>query len=274
MNAAIDPNRLYTILQKTGLRSKDSNLYDLLYNLIGNIVNLRAENSSGSTPSPGGTTINNTVNETIQQIILNEVVNENENFLTIPSNTPVSSSPTTTLGDMIYRGSSVDIRLPIGSSGQVLKSLSGIPTWDSSFAIFFFGAGAAGTGHSPADSTNYYYTTSFGFNPSTVDASAGVNVPAMTIKSIFLTTSVFGTGASTENVPFNLRLNSTTNTFIANMQFLNSAGPSGTINTASNTGLNISISAGDKIAINFTTPAWVTNPTAVFYAAVILIAFP
>lgn len=63
MNAGMDPSRLYTVLIKTGLQTKDPVLYQLLYNLIGNIVNLRAQaSSSGSSSGGGDTTINNIYN--------------------------------------------------------------------------------------------------------------------------------------------------------------------------------------------------------------------
>ncbi len=64
MNAAIDPSRLYTILTKTGLQTKDPVLYQLLYNLIGNIVNLRAgvTSLSGGGSGSSDTTINNVYN--------------------------------------------------------------------------------------------------------------------------------------------------------------------------------------------------------------------
>jgi len=39
------------------------------------------------------------------------------------------STVTTTKGDIIYRETSQDARLPIGSSGQVLTVVSGVPTW-------------------------------------------------------------------------------------------------------------------------------------------------
>lgn len=42
----------------------------------------------------------------------------------------IAKSLTTTTGDMIYAsGASTPARLPIGSSGQVIKSVGGIPTW-------------------------------------------------------------------------------------------------------------------------------------------------
>lgn len=41
-------------------------------------------------------------------------------------------SPTTTLGDIIYRGASVDTRLPIGANGQFLSITAGLPAWEDS----------------------------------------------------------------------------------------------------------------------------------------------
>ena len=40
-----------------------------------------------------------------------------------------SASPTTTQGDLIYRGASADQRLAIGTTGQVLRVSGGVPAW-------------------------------------------------------------------------------------------------------------------------------------------------
>jgi len=40
VNAAIEPARLYTVLDRTNIRAKDPVMYQLLYNLIGNLANL------------------------------------------------------------------------------------------------------------------------------------------------------------------------------------------------------------------------------------------
>ena len=42
------------------------------------------------------------------------------------------TTPTTTEGDLIYRSSTQDARLPIGNSGQVLTVVSGLPIWKDS----------------------------------------------------------------------------------------------------------------------------------------------
>lgn len=65
MPTPIEPDRLYQTLNQTGLRAKDPVLYQLLYNLIGNIVNLVTSASS----SGGGGGSNTTTIEQITQII-------------------------------------------------------------------------------------------------------------------------------------------------------------------------------------------------------------
>jgi hypothetical protein len=52
------------------------------------------------------------------------------------------SDPTTTTGDMLYRGISGLTRLPIGSANQVLSTQSGIPTWATISTLL----GISGTG--------------------------------------------------------------------------------------------------------------------------------
>lgn len=70
MNAAIEPARLYQVLSKTGLLKKDPVLYQLLYNLIGNIINLTANQnaSSGSGGGGGSTTIVNNLYQIMQAV--------------------------------------------------------------------------------------------------------------------------------------------------------------------------------------------------------------
>src|SRR5689334_17571489 len=53
-----------------------------------------------------------------------------------------------------------------------------------------WGAGATGTGHNPSSNTTYYFSASFGFNPTTNDATAGITFPACTITQGFATASV------------------------------------------------------------------------------------
>lgn len=42
---------------------------------------------------------------------------------------PLMANPLTTAGDLLYRGASAPTRLGIGTAGQVLTALGGVPTW-------------------------------------------------------------------------------------------------------------------------------------------------
>lgn len=84
MNAALDPNRLYVILERTALRSKDPNLYQLLYNLIGNISNLKATSSSSSSSGGGGGGTTTIVEQIVNLIDLADGGGDGDTFLGIP----------------------------------------------------------------------------------------------------------------------------------------------------------------------------------------------
>lgn len=47
----IDPARLYSALLNTGLQTKDNPLYQVIYNLIGLVINLKSDNTAGRPPS-------------------------------------------------------------------------------------------------------------------------------------------------------------------------------------------------------------------------------
>lgn len=65
-NAGIDPARLYQVLNNTGLQNKDTPLYQLLYNLIGQLVKLT---STQATIISGGGSSTTVINNHIQQLI-------------------------------------------------------------------------------------------------------------------------------------------------------------------------------------------------------------
>lgn len=50
----IDPARLYSALLNTGLQSRDNPLYQVIYQLIGLVVNLKSETTVGRPPSSVG----------------------------------------------------------------------------------------------------------------------------------------------------------------------------------------------------------------------------
>lgn len=132
MNAAIEPARLYTVLTKTGLQTKDPVLYQLLYNLIGNLVNLRASNNSSSDPS--GTTIESI--ENLFQLINLGDSGISEDPIPVPgpqgsTGNPGSQGPMGQMGAILYPPDAEDGQMfppmvgpqgnpgPTGASGPV-----------------------------------------------------------------------------------------------------------------------------------------------------------
>lgn len=132
-------------------------------------------------------------------------------------------------------------------------------------------AAVASGGHSPADSTTYYFGEYFGFNPGPLPLTA---IPVMTragrATRVSLRFFVFGTLASTETFTVSLYNNTAaTSQDITTTMQLNAAS-----NGASSTAMSLAFSAGDTFpAIRFVTPAWATNPTVVVYNATVEVIF-
>lgn len=115
------------------------------------------------------------------------------------------------------------------------------------------------TGHNPADSTTYYFGLYFLFDPGTTAGAQLVTLsrPCTLVKvnHVFI---VGGTPGSAEDVTIVIRKNDTTNTTMGTVKY--NASGSASFDT------NLSFAAGDTFVIGISTPAWVTNPTALFYA--------
>jgi len=150
-----------------------------------------------------------------------------------------------------------------GSSGNVLTSDG--TNWTSSAPS----AGNSINGFvntlngNPADSTTYYFAQSVSLITNT--AATAKNVQFYIPFSCTLT-KVYGsfntsTGGSSENITIFVRVNNTTNTNVTTTFKLVNSGV--TVNQFSNSGLSISLNAGDYISIGMTTPAWATNPLSV-----------
>lgn len=125
MNAAIEPSRLYQVLSKTGLLRKDPVLYQLLYNLIGNIVKLTAnQNAAGGSGSGGGstTTINN-LYQIIESLGSEEHTTE---YMMIASGTTGSTPAATTYDAPLTNGDALIPELIFDSNGDVVM-VTGIP---------------------------------------------------------------------------------------------------------------------------------------------------
>lgn len=84
-----------------------------------------------------------------------------------------------------------------------------------------------------------------------------ITIPkSKTIKAVYFRSHAFGTTASSTGGTLSLRLNETSNTTITST--FNASG------TNNNTSLSLSVAAGDRIAFQLDTPAWVTAPTTVY----------
>lgn len=117
--------------------------------------------------------------------------------------------------------------------------------------------------HNPADATTYY----FGLPsraPSTTNGISRVYIPrGGTIKKVYLC-SYSGTAGDNTSWTMEIRINDTTSTNIATVS------ASTNLRVFSNTGLSISVNAGDYFEFTFTAPTWpTTNPgTTVYYGTV------
>lgn len=121
--------------------------------------------------------------------------------------------------------------------------------------------GGADTGSNPTSGgfTLYSGGTVFSVPSSTYD-NQKIYVPANgTIKKLFVRVRVSGTLGTTESVVHKISINGAAGT---------GTGVSLTYDTVNNIGSStesISVSAGDYIALVFTTPTWSTPPTTVFW---------
>jgi len=140
------------------------------------------------------------------------------------------SDPMTTAGDMIYRnGSNVTSRLPVGAEGYLLRSTSGVPTWEEENLEQDFGDGSDGnltlTGALTLTDNTYYDTL-------TIGAGASLNTDGYQLYCKVLDLSNAPAGAISRNG--NAGANTATNTgaaagtaFTARVLATNAAGGAG-----------------------------------------------
>lgn len=129
-----------------------------------------------------------------------------------------SSSPTTTPGDLIYRGASVDQRLAIGTPGQVLRVSAGAPAWGT-LAASDVGAVAAPGSASTGDVLRWsgsawaayaLAASDVGAVPTSCTITAGTGLTGGGDLSTGRTLAVsFGTNSSTACVGDDARLSDT-----------------------------------------------------------------
>lgn len=160
----------------------------------------------------------------------------------------------------------------VGTASQVLTSNGAgtLPTFQSlsgtSGSLVFV---AASSETNPLDARTYLINCAHAISAfyylytvtpaASVDASCRFIMPRSgTITKCYGVFRVGGTLASAGNSTLEFRLNNTSNTTITSTLALTSA-----TNSFSNTGLSISVVAGDYLWIKWTTPTWATNPTNV-----------
>lgn len=154
-----------------------------------------------------------------------------------------------------------------GTAGNVLTSDG--TNFTSSAPLASFTQFSTNIGN-PADGVTYYLANIFGLTSFTAIAgSAKLWIPRnATITKVYGSFTVAGTLGSNENTTVALRLNDTSNTNISTTVQLTAS----TVNF-SNTGLSISLSAGDYITPLLICPTWGTNPTSVAVTLSILFAY-
>lgn len=125
MNAAIEPTRLYAILARTGLLKKDPVLYQLLYNLIGNVVNLTSQTTTSSSGGGGGgsTSIINNITQIIESLGSEERITE---YVMIGSQSSSVTPTTSTYDSPLTNGDSLIPEIIFDSFGDVVM-VTGIP---------------------------------------------------------------------------------------------------------------------------------------------------
>jgi len=132
----------------------------------------------------------------------------------------------------------------------------------------YFAAGATG-GHDPADSTTYRFGMQPGFNPITTEQGFEVSAPFTgTVTTAYGCFRVFTTLGSAHDVT--VRVSNltavTTEDITTTLQLTANS------NFFSNTGMSLAVTAGDRLRIEFVTPAWTTNPTDLIYNTTLLLA--
>lgn len=148
----------------------------------------------------------------------------------------------------------------VGTAGQVLTSngAGALPTFQSPGGYVLFQVTFSA---SPADATTYFLSMSQAMTTYTASGTADTRlyIPKTgTITACYGVVTVSGTLGSAGSSTLSIRLNNSSDTTVSSAIAMTSAA-----NTFNNTGLSISVSAGDYIEFKWLTPTWATNPTVV-----------
>lgn len=119
---------------------------------------------------------------------------------------------------------------------------------------------------SPNDGFTYYWGTLLSITSTTANSSYMIIPKSGTVKRIDTVIVNAGTLGSAETSTMSFRLNDTTDTAISSAITTNA-----TIQRFTNSGLSISVTAGDTFEIKWVAPTYSTNPTNLRLANVIYI---
>ena len=177
-------------------------------------------------------------------------------------------SPLTTQGDVLYYNGTHNVRLGNGTSGQVLKTLGAAanPAWTSPPFLMKI-PGTASAGNNPANGATYFFIEGLGLSTGEIFSRVYIG-RACTISRADLYIAVSGTLATTESSTVSIRVNNTTDTAISAAVKANAS-----TQLFTNSGLSISLNAGDFIAIKWVTPTWVTPPTTILNTVFLVLDF-
>src|SRR6185436_7539798 len=143
-----------------------------------------------------------------------------------------------------------------------------MPIWGGPKGYSMVMAAGAAAGHSPADSTTYYFGSPLTTNPSSVEGNAPqalVDNPVGIIRGCRFRLTRFGAETpSTENVAIRIVKNSTVivSTIASTAQWT-AAG----VTDWTDFNVQHPVVRGDRLSCRFVAPAWSTNPTICFYQA-------
>lgn len=110
---------------------------------------------------------------------------------------------------------------------------------------------------SPIDATTYFFGSIWGSAPVTASGTRRILVPRSgtitRVQGSIRVQTVLGTN---EAVVLSLRLNDTTDTFLANLDM-------SVVQTILSVPVNVAVALDDFIEFKFVSPTWATNPTGV-----------
>jgi hypothetical protein len=115
----IDPSRLYTILQRTGIRSKQPVLYQLLYELIKSSVGITDEVKSISGSSSTGTGTSSITNVIQNYMIQSSEIIENNNYMMLGVSTS-GASGANVYDSILTNGNPAAPEIIFDSNGDVI----------------------------------------------------------------------------------------------------------------------------------------------------------